>query len=117
MKTIADLSLIIKALSDPNRLKILSLLNKKSLCVCEIKALLSLAQPTISTHLKILVNAKLIKAEKQGTWVIYHLIANKLPEVLPQIVANSLDFLNTSSEVKELLQKQKALKNIRPKCN
>jgi len=111
-----NLTAVIKALSDTNRLKILSLLNKKSLCVCEIKALLPLAQPTISTHLKILVNAKLIRSEKQGTWVIYHLISDKLPTELKQIVALSLDFISISPNIKELLKKQKTL-NIRSQCN
>jgi ArsR family transcriptional regulator, arsenate/arsenite/antimonite-responsive transcriptional repressor len=111
-----NLTIIIKALSDANRLKILSLLNKKALCVCEIKALLSLAQPTISTHLKVLVNAKLIKPEKQGTWIIYHIIFDKLPNHLKQIVASSLDYLTSSPEIKGLLKKQKTL-NLRPKCN
>jgi len=111
-----NLITIIKALSDANRLKIIAILRKKSLCVCEIEHLLSLAQPTISTHLKILVNAKLIKSEKQGTWVIYHLISDKLPATLKQIVAKSLDYLNTTHEIEELLKKQKTL-NVRPKCN
>lgn len=106
---------IIKAMADPNRLKILSILKKKSLCVCEIKNLLFLAQPTISAHLKILVKAELIKAEKQGTWVIYHLILNKLPGSLKLIVTNSLKYLTSSSEIKEYLKKQKTL-NTKPKC-
>lgn len=110
------LTSIIKALADPSRLKILSLLNKKSLCVCEIKALLSLAQSTISTHLKVLVNARLIKSEKQGTWIIYHLTSDKFPASLKQIVTSSLDYLTSSSEIKELLKKQKTL-NVRHKCN
>lgn len=110
-----NLTAFIKALSDANRLKILSLLRNKSLCVCEIEYLLALAQPTISAHLKVLVNAKLIKSEKQGTWIIYYLISDQLPCLLKQIVTNSLDYLTLSSEIKKLLKKQKTL-NIRPKC-
>lgn len=116
METIENLTTVTKALSDANRLKILALLRNKSLCVCEIEHLLALAQPTISTHLKVLVNAKLIKAEKQGTWVIYHLVSEKLPPAIQQIVALSVDYLGISAEIKGLLKKQKTL-NVRPKCN
>lgn len=115
MKTIENLTTIIKALSDANRIKIIALLRKKSLCVCELEDLLSLAQPTISTHLKVLVNAKLIKSEKQGTWVIYHLIFDQLPTALKQIVASSLDYTSKSSEIEGLIKRQKTL-NIRLKC-
>lgn len=116
METIENLTTITKALSDSNRLKIIALLRSKSLCVCEIEYLLSLAQPTISTHLKVLVNAKLIKSEKQGTWVIYHLISDKLSNVLKKVVESSLDYLDKSYTIEKLLKKQKTL-NIRPKCS
>jgi ArsR family transcriptional regulator, arsenate/arsenite/antimonite-responsive transcriptional repressor len=57
---------ILKALSDHGRLRILKILEHKSLCVCEITELIGLATSTISAHLNILKNAGLIKDEKDG---------------------------------------------------
>ena len=65
---------IAKALADENRIRILCLLkNKKDLCVCEITAIIGLAQPTISSHLKLLENAGLIESFKDGLWVNYNI--------------------------------------------
>ena len=55
---------VMKAMSEPNRVKILKLLQQKEFCVCELQALLELAQPTISKHLKLLVDAGLVRAIK-----------------------------------------------------
>ena len=86
---------IIKALADENRIRILCLLkNKKDLCVCEITEIIGLAQPTISSHLKLLENAGLIESFKDGLWVNYN-------------ISNSLD--SFSSEFIEMLYKN--LKN------
>jgi ArsR family transcriptional regulator len=46
-----------KALSDPNRVKIIKMLQQKVLCVCEMRAALNIAQPTVSKHLKLLEDA------------------------------------------------------------
>lgn len=64
---------IYKALSDSNRLRILMMLKEKSLCVCEMVAILGLANSTVSKHLSILRNADLIMDEKDGRWVNYRL--------------------------------------------
>ena len=86
---------IAKALADENRIRILCLLkNKKDLCVCEITEIIGLAQPTISSHLKLLENADLIESFKDGLWVNYN-------------ISSSLD--SFSSEFIEVLYKN--LKN------
>ena len=64
---------VMKALSDPNRVRILKMLQEKKLCVCEIKAALGVAQPTASKHLKVLEKAGLVRSEKDGLWVNYSL--------------------------------------------
>jgi ArsR family transcriptional regulator, arsenate/arsenite/antimonite-responsive transcriptional repressor len=66
---------IIKALADENRARIINLLkNKKDICVCEITRIIGLAQPTISSHLKLLENAGLIESNKNGLWVNYNIV-------------------------------------------
>ncbi len=68
-----DIVKIFKALSDPNRLRIIKMLEKKPLCVCEITAILNLATSTVSKHLYLLREADLIIDEKEGKWVNYKL--------------------------------------------
>lgn len=84
-----DLVVVMKALSDKNRLRILKMLEYKSLCVCEITAILGLAISTTSKHLSILKEANLIFEQKEGKWVNYHLNSatqNKhVTEMLPLI--------------------------------
>ena len=64
---------VTKALSDPNRVKIIKMLQQRALCVCEIQAALKLAQPTVSKHLKQLEEAGLVDSQKDGLWVNYRL--------------------------------------------
>ncbi|GAC1408675.1 MAG: metalloregulator ArsR/SmtB family transcription factor [Chloroflexota bacterium] len=63
----------IKAVADPTRLRLLDLLSQQSepLCVCDITPQFSQNQPTISHHLKLLREAGLIHADKQGVWSYY----------------------------------------------
>ncbi len=68
-----ELVKVFKALSDANRLRILKMLEVRPLCVCEITAVLGLATSTVSKHLSILREARLILDEKQGKWVTYRL--------------------------------------------
>ncbi len=64
---------VMKALSDPNRVRVLKLLQAGELCVCEIQNVLELAQSTVSKHMKILEDAGLVDRKRQGTWMIYSL--------------------------------------------
>lgn len=68
---ITQLTSVMKALADPNRIKILKLLQYQSLCVCELQSVLGLAQPTVSKNLKILEEAGLVVSRREGQWVNY----------------------------------------------
>lgn len=70
------LTKVMKALSDPNRLRIMKILSMRTMCVCELQFSLSLAQSSISKHLKILEEADLVTSKKDGLWVNYSLAAN-----------------------------------------
>ncbi|MBU1405972.1 MAG: metalloregulator ArsR/SmtB family transcription factor [Proteobacteria bacterium] len=70
---------LMKALSDQNRVKIISMLGVRELCVCELTALLGVAQPTVSKHLRILEDVGLVSFRKEGNWIIYRL-NNECPE-------------------------------------
>ncbi len=72
---------ILKAVADPNRLRLLSIVkagNGGEACVCDLTEALELGQPTVSHHLKILVDAGLFKREKRGTWAYYSLVPGAL---------------------------------------
>ena len=71
MKTYNEIANIYKALSDPNRLRILNILRQRKLCVCEITEILGLATSTVSQHLSILHEAGFIQQEKDGKWMNY----------------------------------------------
>jgi len=72
-KSMKDFIKVMKALRDPNRIKIIKMLQHGELCVCEIQAALGVAQPTVSKHLKILESTGLLDSRKDGLWVHYSL--------------------------------------------
>ncbi len=84
---------IFKALSDRNRIRIIKMLQKKSLCVCEITEVLKLATSTVSKHLSVLKEAGLIVDAKDGKWINYKI--NPEPDTL---VSNSLLFIQLQIE-------------------
>ena len=72
----ADLARILKALADPTRLRLVSMVaahQGREACVCELTGPLGLTQPTISHHLKILVDAGIFSRDKRGVWAYYAL--------------------------------------------
>src|SRR3972149_2341824 len=68
---IQNLETILEATADRTRLRILGLLPRPGVCVCQLVAVLGLSQPTVSKHLALLRRAGLIEAERRGRWVHY----------------------------------------------
>ncbi|MGA1863807.1 MAG: ArsR/SmtB family transcription factor [bacterium] len=97
----------LKALADKNRLRILKLLEKKKMCVCELAYILGITQPSVSKHLKKLTSAGLIEKEQDGFWTNYYLKEdNKYSKAL---LRNLKLWLNEDKTIKEDLKKaQKA---------
>ncbi len=72
----AGLAQVFKALADPVRLRLVSLIGAHQggeVCVCELASAFDLTQPTISHHLRVLREAGIIDSERRGTWVYYRL--------------------------------------------
>lgn len=83
---------ITKALSDPNRVRILLVLKRGEMCVCQITELFGLATSTVSKHLSILSQAGLIVSRKTERWVYY-----RLPDkAAPIAVREALDWVHKS---------------------
>ncbi|WP_026554897.1 ArsR/SmtB family transcription factor [Arthrobacter sp. 35W] len=83
-------AIVFKALADPNRLRLLSIVKAEpsgAACVCDLTEPLDLGQPTVSHHLKILVDAGLLSREKRGTWAYYSLVPGALESVCASILA------------------------------
>ena len=73
----AALAQVFKALGDPVRLRLMSLIGARQggeVCVCDLTSAFDLSQPTISHHLKVLREAGLIESERRGTWVYYRVV-------------------------------------------
>ena len=76
-----DTLAVAKALADENRLRVLCALEGQELCVCQITELLDLAPSTVSRHMSILRQARLVESRKDGRWVYYHAADEESPEV------------------------------------
>ncbi|OKY75109.1 MAG: transcriptional regulator [Desulfobulbaceae bacterium DB1] len=98
-----DFIRVMKALSDPNRVKIIKMLENKPLCVCEITAVLQLAQPTVSKHLKLLEDAGLVDSSKDGSWVNYRLAESTSSAYGRVMLAHMREWLDNDKSIKDVV--------------
>lgn len=98
-----DFIKVMKALSDPNRVKMVKMLQRRTLCVCEIQAALGLAQSTASKHLKTLEEAGLITFAKEGLWVNYRLADGAKSPYVSSMLGNLRHWLEDDEDVAALL--------------
>jgi ArsR family transcriptional regulator len=96
---------VMKALSDPTRVKIVKALQVKTLCVCEIQSALNLAQPTISKHLKVLEDAGLVISRKCGLWVNYSLADGTGSPYAATLLGNLKHWLQNEPIIAALMEK------------
>jgi len=96
---------VMKALSDPNRVKMVKLLQRRILCVCEIQAALGIAQSSVSKHLKILEEAGLIFFSKEGLWVNYQLADGAKSPYASSLLGNLRHWLEADPDVISLVER------------
>ena len=75
---------LLKAVADPARLRLLSLIHAQpsgEACVCHLTGPLGLSQPTVSHHLRVLHDAGLLERQRRGTWVYYRVVPERLAEI------------------------------------
>jgi len=70
---VRELLAVMKALADPSRLRIVAALDGRELCLCQIVELVGLATSTVSRHMSILEQARLVDARKDGRWTYFRL--------------------------------------------
>jgi DNA-binding transcriptional ArsR family regulator len=68
-----DVVKIFKALADPNRLRIMLLLRRRELCVCELMFILGMEQSRVSHHMRVLREAGIAEDVREGRWIIYRI--------------------------------------------
>ena len=100
-----DFIKVMKALSDPNRVKIVKMLQHRTMCVCEMREALQVSQPTVSKNLKILEDAGLVDFRKEGLWVDYYLTDGSKSPYVASLVGNLRHWMENETEVKELIEK------------
>ncbi|WP_280680029.1 metalloregulator ArsR/SmtB family transcription factor [Cryobacterium sp. CG_9.6] len=86
----SEMARTFKAISDPTRLRLITMIaghQNAEACVCDLTAPLDLGQPTVSHHLKILVEAGILKREQRGTWAYYTLVHGALDSLAQLLVS------------------------------
>ena len=86
-----QLATTMKALADPARLRLLSIVAASEgaeACVCDLIEPIGLSQPTVSHHLKVLTTAGFLERSKRGTWAYYKLIPGALDRISQLLVAS-----------------------------
>ena len=96
-----DIIKVFKALSDPARIRIIKLLEKKSMCVCELTKVLNARQPNVSRHLGILKDAGLVNCVKEGLWINYELSKDKYNKNAPGVLKLISNMLNDEQRIVE----------------
>jgi len=96
---------VMKAVSDPTRVKILKMVQRRVMCVCEVQAALGTAQSTASKHLKILEDAGLITSFRDGTWMNYSLADGSQSPYAASMIGNVKHWLDGEPEIMDLMKK------------
>lgn len=96
---------VMKAISDPNRVKIIKLLQQKMMCVCELQGALGISQPSVSKHLKVLEQSGLVEYQKDGPWVNYYLTDGRSSPYAANLLGNIKHWLDDDPEIIELSKK------------
>ncbi len=109
-----ELLAIIKALADENRLRILAALKGREMCLCQIVEFLGLATSTVSRHMSILNQARLVIARKDGRWVYFQLADGNSPAAAIESLAVVLKALDRDSQSKADRQRLKKLLKLDP---
>jgi DNA-binding transcriptional ArsR family regulator len=101
----------LKALGDVNRARALLSLRKGELCLCQIVALLGLAPSTVSKHMSILRQAKLVESRKEEKWIYYKLpgtqkgsVSGKLIEITLKALAEDVQIKKDSINLERILK-------------
>jgi ArsR family transcriptional regulator len=115
VRVLADPSTLFRAFADPTRLRILSLLIERELCVCDLCEVIGEIQPKVSRHLAYLRRSGLVSARQEARWTFYRITSEptSIQKTLLQCVGSCLrDFAVLSADLRRL----KALPRRESRC-
>ena len=98
-----ELILVLKAAADPMR--IVKMLERKRMCVCELTAVLGIQQSSVSHHLRILKDAGLVDDFRNGPWIDYALTKKRHNDYAPDVLKKLSSWLNEDTEIEGDLKK------------
>lgn len=107
-----DYEAVLKAAADPNRARILKMLEKGEMCVCQIVAVIGLSQSTVSKHLAILRDAGLLDERKTGRWVYYALAKTAYNTYALPLLALLSTWLKDDTTVSEDSQRSALIRKL-----
>jgi len=97
-----DFISVMKALSDPGRVRIIKILQNKTLCVCELQELMSIPQPAVSKHMKVLEKAGMVIGVKDGLWVYYSVDYGSENPYAAALLGNLRHWLSDDAQVNQM---------------
>lgn len=109
-----ELLAITKALADENRLRAIGLLRDRELCLCQIVEVLGLASSSVSRHMAILQQARLVESRKQGRWAYFRLAEDEAPRPVHEVLEIILASLSSDKQAKADQKSLKAVLKIEP---
>jgi DNA-binding transcriptional ArsR family regulator len=114
-----DFMAITKALADEQRVRMLLALRRQELCLCQIVALVGLATSTVSKHMSILKQARLVESRKEGRWIYYRLPSDDLPPIVQQAMQWMFEHLADDPRIERDQQRLDEICSVDPQelCN
>lgn len=109
-----ELMAVIKALADESRCRAVMALRGRELCVCQITELLGLAPSTVSKHMAILKNARLVESQKTGRWMFYRLSDQETTPDAKAAIAFLADRLAKDANIREDRKRLEQILRIDP---
>ncbi len=103
---------ITKALAEENRLRIMLALEGQELCVCQLIELLELAPSTVSKHMSVLRQARLVDGRKEGRWMYYRLADERASVVVKEAIAWVKKSLSVNERIHEDMNRLKEILKI-----
>jgi DNA-binding transcriptional ArsR family regulator len=107
---------ITRALSDQNRVRMLMALDRRELCVCQLIELLELAPSTVSKHMSILANARLVEGRQDGRWRYYRLAGEEAPDEAREAITWTFKSLAKAPQIQKDAKRLEGILKIDPEA-
>ncbi len=95
----------LRALGDPNRMRIMKMLQERQMCVCELAKALGISQPSVSRHMRILAEADLVLSRREGVWIHYLWNPSPSNRYAASLLQALTNWLEEDPHIRALLQK------------